>query len=328
MGCRPWGSCRRRYLAARQWKLTNEVFREDRIDRHSQRGPVCAASLAGTHCGRVCLGPGIRVRRRRAPPAGGDGPRCHRGESAEGKVRPRHPDARHRHDRGGGRAQPSDLDPATRRQAIARIYEHIQLAGQVGSAVTIGLVRGRLGRGPDRASRRAAMAEGVGECCRLAAAEGVTVFLEPLNRYEADHLMTLDQGADLIRELRAPNLRLLADTFHMNIEEVDIAAELASPCRRPGPCALGGQQPRSPRPRTRGYEGDSAGPARDRLSGLSLFRGPAPAGPAPGCERWHSNGTGDSGVSHGEIITECLAFSGFPWQEESSHEASWAYRSR
>jgi len=120
----------------------------------------------------------------------------------------------------------ADPDPAIRRQAIARIHEHIQLAGQVGSAVTIGLVRGRLGRGPDRASRRAAMAEGVGECCRLAAAEGVTVFLEPLNRYEADHLMTLDQGADLIRELGAPNLRLLADTFHMNIEEVDIAVSL------------------------------------------------------------------------------------------------------
>lgn len=120
----------------------------------------------------------------------------------------------------------ADPDPAIRRQAIARIQEHIQLAGQVGSAVTIGLVRGRLGREPDRASRRAAMAEGVGECCRLAAAEGVTVFLEPLNRYEADHLMTLDQGVDLIRELGAPNLRLLADTFHMNIEEVDIAGSL------------------------------------------------------------------------------------------------------
>ncbi len=120
----------------------------------------------------------------------------------------------------------SNPDPAVRRQAIARISEHIQLAAQVGSAVTIGLVRGRLGRGAERASRRKFMVEGVGECCRLAAPLGVTVFLEPLNRYETDDLLTLDQGAEVIRELGVSNLRVLADTFHMNIEERDIAASL------------------------------------------------------------------------------------------------------
>jgi sugar phosphate isomerase/epimerase len=52
------------------------------------------------------------------------------------------------------------------------------------------------------------------------------LLLEPLNRYEADDLTTLDQAAQVIRELGAPNLKLLADTFHMNIEEVDLAASL------------------------------------------------------------------------------------------------------
>ena len=120
----------------------------------------------------------------------------------------------------------SDPEPEVRRHAISRVGEHIRLAARVGSAVTIGLVRGRLGRGQDRSVRRAAMMECIGECCGLAADQNVTVFLEPLNRNEADHLMTLDQGADLIRELGAPNLKLLADTFHMNIEERDVAASL------------------------------------------------------------------------------------------------------
>lgn len=120
----------------------------------------------------------------------------------------------------------SDPDPDVRRRAIARVGEHIRLAARVGSAVTIGLVRGRLGRGHDRSVRRAAMVECVGECCRVAAEQNVTVFLEPLNRYEADDLLTLDQGADVIREVGAPNLKLLADTFHMNIEERDLAASL------------------------------------------------------------------------------------------------------
>ncbi len=120
----------------------------------------------------------------------------------------------------------SNPDPAVRRGAIARIAEHIQLAAQVGSAVTIGLVRGRIGRGPERAARRKLMVDGVGECCQLAASLGVTIFLEPLNRYEADDLLTLAHGAEVVRELGVTNLRVLADTFHMNIEERDIAASL------------------------------------------------------------------------------------------------------
>ena len=70
------------------------------------------------------------------------------------------------------------------------------------------------------------MVEGIRECCRVAAEQNVTVFLEPLNRYEADDLLTLGQGAAVIREVGAPNLKLLADTFHMNIEERDLAASL------------------------------------------------------------------------------------------------------
>jgi sugar phosphate isomerase/epimerase len=120
----------------------------------------------------------------------------------------------------------TDPDPAIRRRAVARVAEHIRLAAAVGSAVTIGLIRGKLGAEQKWEARRAIMLDCVQDCCRLAAAEGVTLFLEPLNRYEADDLATLDQAAEVIRELNAPNLRLLADTYHMNIEEVDLAASL------------------------------------------------------------------------------------------------------
>jgi sugar phosphate isomerase/epimerase len=120
----------------------------------------------------------------------------------------------------------TDPDPAVRQRAVARVGQHIRLAARLGSAVTIGLIRGKLGADQQRDARRAAMLECVQDCCRLAAVEGVTLFLEPLNRYEADDLTTLDQAAEVIRELRAPNLKLLADTYHMNIEEVDLGASL------------------------------------------------------------------------------------------------------
>ncbi len=120
----------------------------------------------------------------------------------------------------------TDPNPSVRRRAVARVAEHIRLAAKIRSAVTIGLIRGKLGTDHEREARRTAMLECVQHCCRLAAAEGVALFLEPLNRYEADDLTTLDRASEVIRELNAPNLKLLADTFHMNIEEVDPAASL------------------------------------------------------------------------------------------------------
>lgn len=56
---------------------------------------------------------------------------------------------------------------------------------------------------------------------------GVTILLEPLNRYEADFLITIGQAAKLCGELGSPRVKILADLFHMNIEEGDIPAVLA-----------------------------------------------------------------------------------------------------
>ncbi len=121
----------------------------------------------------------------------------------------------------------ADPDAEVRRRAVARIRAHVALAAQLGSGVTIGLVRGRLGPEPGaRAARRQALMACLDECARAALAAGVTLFLEPMNRYECDYLYTLDEAGAVIAELGAPNVRLLADTFHMNLEEVDMAAGL------------------------------------------------------------------------------------------------------
>jgi sugar phosphate isomerase/epimerase len=58
-----------------------------------------------------------------------------------------------------------------------------------------------------------------------AAREGVRLYLEPLNRYE-DHMVNrLEQAVDLVVAADAAGgLGVVADTFHMNIEEDDPAA--------------------------------------------------------------------------------------------------------
>jgi sugar phosphate isomerase/epimerase len=120
-------------------------------------------------------------------------------------------------------------DPAIRRQALERLRAHVDLAAEIGSAVTVGSVSGRLG--PDeaqRSQRRAAALDALAELCRYAHACSVTILLEPLNRYECDYLNTVADVLNVAEEIGAPNLKLLADTFHMNIEETDIAAALAA----------------------------------------------------------------------------------------------------
>lgn len=53
---------------------------------------------------------------------------------------------------------------------------------------------------------------------------GVTLALEPLNRFETYFLNTAADGAALCREVNHPRVGLLVDTFHSNIEEKNIPA--------------------------------------------------------------------------------------------------------
>lgn len=49
------------------------------------------------------------------------------------------------------------------------------------------------------------------------------VFLEPLNRFEATFLRTVGHAAAIARAVSHPRVLALADLFHMNIEEADMA---------------------------------------------------------------------------------------------------------
>lgn len=56
---------------------------------------------------------------------------------------------------------------------------------------------------------------------------GLRIGMEPVNRYESYIINTLDQAGDLIRAIGAKNLFIHMDTFHMNIEESDVAGAIA-----------------------------------------------------------------------------------------------------
>ena len=60
------------------------------------------------------------------------------------------------------------------------------------------------------------------------------IFLEPLNRYEAYFLNRVGQAVELAELIAHPRVMALGDLFHMNIEEADLGAPLASAAGRLG----------------------------------------------------------------------------------------------
>ncbi|MFO1488565.1 MAG: sugar phosphate isomerase/epimerase [Verrucomicrobiota bacterium] len=54
---------------------------------------------------------------------------------------------------------------------------------------------------------------------RNAEQHGKVICLEPLNRFETDFINTCEQALKMVGEVNRPSLKILLDTFHMNIEE-------------------------------------------------------------------------------------------------------------
>jgi sugar phosphate isomerase/epimerase len=61
-----------------------------------------------------------------------------------------------------------------------------------------------------------------------AVAVGSVVYLEPLNRYEDFMVNTLANAVAIVEEVGSPGVAVIADTFHMSVEEADIAAAIRS----------------------------------------------------------------------------------------------------
>ncbi|EPR10350.1 sugar phosphate isomerase/epimerase family protein [Ruminiclostridium papyrosolvens] len=60
---------------------------------------------------------------------------------------------------------------------------------------------------------------GVKKMAAMAADYGITLGMEVLNRFEGYLLNTAAEGVEFIKAVDSPNVKLMLDTFHMNIEE-------------------------------------------------------------------------------------------------------------
>ena len=116
-------------------------------------------------------------------------------------------------------------DAAVRDKAKEFIRGMIDAAGHLGAPVIIGSMQGRWGEGTDRGAATDLLLKALEELSSFAYGYNVPVIFEPLNRYETNLVNRLAEGAALL-DRTSGNVALLADLFHMNIEEPNLAAAL------------------------------------------------------------------------------------------------------
>lgn len=98
----------------------------------------------------------------------------------------------------------------------------LEAAHRLGSPVVTGVIYGTLGALPGHAPRPdelETIARTLKQVAREAAALGVRLGLEPVNRYETYLINLAAQGLEMLEHIGEPNVFLHLDTYHMNIEE-------------------------------------------------------------------------------------------------------------
>lgn len=114
-----------------------------------------------------------------------------------------------------------------REAARKRLYADIDFSAAMGKPnVTIGLIRGRGGEAAEEIEE-ALLCRELSAAAEYAAQKGVTLNLEPINRYECKLIHSTAEGDAILEKIGRPeNVGILYDTFHSNIEDADMLKEI------------------------------------------------------------------------------------------------------
>lgn len=110
-------------------------------------------------------------------------------------------------------------DEVIRTKAKTFIREIIAKAGELNTPVIIGSMQGRYEGGVSREQALHWLAEALHELSEFARERGTFVLYEFLNRYETNLINRLEDAAEFLKQNDLANVKVLADLFHMNIEE-------------------------------------------------------------------------------------------------------------
>lgn len=125
-------------------------------------------------------------------------------------------------------------DPAANQGAVDHLNWAIECTHALGGELLAGPIHQALGHFTGNSRTEDEWARGVEvhrQVAGIAAKAAIKLSIEPLNRFECYFLNTVSDAAAFVQAVDRPNVGLLYDTFHANIEEKDpvgvIAANIA-----------------------------------------------------------------------------------------------------
>ncbi|MCS7270119.1 MAG: sugar phosphate isomerase/epimerase, partial [Gemmataceae bacterium] len=117
-------------------------------------------------------------------------------------------------------------DESVRTKALDFAHRMMQFAAAFAAPIVIGALQGQASGGVSQPTALRYLGHALFHLDEWAEELGVTVLYEPLNRYESNLIHTLADAALFIRAAGLRHVRLLADLFHMNIEEQFLAGAI------------------------------------------------------------------------------------------------------
>jgi sugar phosphate isomerase/epimerase len=116
----------------------------------------------------------------------------------------------------------TDADPSIRSRAMDFIIDLVRFAGELGAPAILGSMQGRFSQAVPSDAALEILANSLAGISQIAASYQQRFIYEPLNRYETNLFHRIGDAAHFIEQHQLRHVTLLADLFHMNIEEVSL----------------------------------------------------------------------------------------------------------
>jgi D-psicose/D-tagatose/L-ribulose 3-epimerase len=127
----------------------------------------------------------------------------------------------------GANRDPSHEDEAIQKGGVAYLKHLIDAAVTMKAVAVVGPHYAAVGRQwqatPEQRKRDLERcAKNLKQVARYAEDKGITLAMEPLNRFETSFINLTEQALELMKMIGSPRVKLMMDTFHANIEEKNL----------------------------------------------------------------------------------------------------------
>jgi sugar phosphate isomerase/epimerase len=128
----------------------------------------------------------------------------------------------------------TSADEVVRDKAVAFVRSIMDLAAKFDAPAIIGSMQGRWEGAVTKQVALRYLGNALFKLDEHANDLGVTVLYEPINRYETNLINTLGDAVTMLSGIGALRVKILADLYHMNIEEVNLTDALRGAGRHLG----------------------------------------------------------------------------------------------